>query len=83
MGGGNFRLKISDFRLWRDGGFFCAKREVEVKMFGHVKNIVFLTNRKDYEALLSSAGKAKVSWGEAEVSKRSHIKNQKVKSKIT
>jgi hypothetical protein len=64
-------------------GFFCAKRKVEVKMFGHVKSIVFLTNRKDYEALLLSAGKAEVSWGEAKLWKRSHIKNQKVKSKIT
>jgi len=54
-----------------------------VKMFGHVKNIVFLPNRKDYEALLLSAGKAKVSWGEAKLWKGSHIKNQKAKSKIT
>ena len=47
--------------------FFCAKRKVEIKMFGHIMYIVFMTNRKDYEAVLLSLGKTKVSLGEIKV----------------
>jgi len=43
----------------REQGFFCAKRKVEMKRFGHIMYIVFLTNRKDYKAVLLPRDKVK------------------------
>jgi len=44
--------------------FFCAKK-VEIKMFGHIMYVVFLTNQKDYELVLLLLGRDKVPLGKA------------------